>query len=350
MIRHAEAEGNIYRRAHGQFNGQIIGRGFAQIEQLKDRFRNEKIDAVYSSDLSRTITTAAAISKTHGLPVNTTERLREVNVGEWEDIAWGEIRHRYPQMAGLFNSDPALWNVDGSEEYSQVRERMRDCLKDIGLRHDNETVAVFSHGFATRSLLCELMDIPSHMTELVPYCDNTAVALLHYENNRITIQYHGDNSHLLSGFSTFAKQTWWRDEEERRSEDLRYLPFDEDQYAEILNHCSEESHVQVCANIRLIAALDDHPAGILGLDTDKGSDKNTGWISQLYIKPELRRKGFGIQLLGQAVSEFRRLRRDKLQLEVPAYSPAMNFCARYGFSKIGALNSTCLMEKDIRNW
>ena len=350
LIRHAEAEGNIYRRAHGHFNGQIIGKGFAQIEQLRERFRHEKFDAVYSSDLARTIATAAAISETHGLPVKTTDRLREVNVGEWEDVAWSEIRHLNPEMSGLFNSDPARWNVYGSEEYMHVRERMRDCLTDIGRRHENETVAVFSHGFATRSLLCELMDIPSHRTELVPYCDNTAVALLHYNNNRITIEYHGDNSHLQSENSTFAKQTWWREKKERRSEDLRCVPFEEKQYMDLIRQCFRESQSEKNVDFRLIATLDDQPVGILGLDTGTDSDYNTGWISHIYIKPELRRMGLGIQLLGHAVSEYRKLRRDKLRMEVSADSPAANFCARYGFIRIGVTRTFCLMEKDIRNW
>ena len=350
LIRHAEAEGNIYRRAHGQFNGQIIGRGFAQIEQLKERFIHEKIEAVYSSDLTRTIVTAAAISETHGLPVNTTDRLREVNIGEWEDLAWGDIRHSCPEMSGLFNSDPAHWCVDGGEDYMNVRKRMKNCLIDIGRRHENQTVAVFSHGFATRALLCELMGIPSHRTELVPYCDNTAVALLHYDNARVTIEYHGDNSHLQSESSTLAKQTWWRDKEERRSEDLRYISFDEKQYSELLNHCCRESGSDPLADFRLIAALDDQAAGILGLNINKDCDNNIGWISHMYIKPELRRMGFGIQLLGQAVSEYRKLRREKLLLEVSAGSPAANFCARYGFEKIGGSHLLYLMEKDIRNW
>ena len=32
LIRHAEAEGNIYRRIHGQYDGRITPRGYKQIE------------------------------------------------------------------------------------------------------------------------------------------------------------------------------------------------------------------------------------------------------------------------------------------------------------------------------
>ena len=40
LIRHAEAEGNIYRIAHGHHNGLITNdRGYRQIDALRERFR-----------------------------------------------------------------------------------------------------------------------------------------------------------------------------------------------------------------------------------------------------------------------------------------------------------------------
>ena len=61
LIRHAEAEGNLYRIAQGQYDSLITDRGYRQIEALAGRFDDIPIDAVYSSDLSRTCITAAAI-------------------------------------------------------------------------------------------------------------------------------------------------------------------------------------------------------------------------------------------------------------------------------------------------
>ncbi len=53
LIRHAEAEGNLYRVAHGHCNGLITNyRGYQQIDALRERFRKVDIDAVYSSDLT----------------------------------------------------------------------------------------------------------------------------------------------------------------------------------------------------------------------------------------------------------------------------------------------------------
>jgi len=332
LIRHAEAEGNIYRRAHGQFNGQLIGRASAQIEQLRERFLHENMDAVYSSDLSRACVTAAAISQTRGLKINTTELLREVCLGDWEDISWGDINYHFPEMGELFNSDPARWSVAGSEKYEQVQERMKRCLIDIARRHDGQTVAVFSHGFSIRAITCQLLGIPSHKIEQVPYCDNTAVALLRYEDDKFTVEYHRDTSHLRGDTSTLATQTWWKDENKRLREELRF---------EWETGTAPVSHK---------ALLGNELAGMLDLDTMRGKENNSGWISQFFVKPEYRRRGFGVQLLGQSVSEYRKLRREKLCLEVEKDSPLMEFCKKYDFSKNGESGELCLMEKNIRNW
>ena len=74
LIRHAEAEGNLYRIAQGQANSSITDRGERQIQALARRFADIPIDAVYASDLYRTCATASAIYKPKGLPLHRRRR------------------------------------------------------------------------------------------------------------------------------------------------------------------------------------------------------------------------------------------------------------------------------------
>ena len=69
LIRHAEAEGNLYRRIQGHWDGSITPLGLQQIDALAQRFRREHIDALYCSDLSRARATAEAIICASGTPV-----------------------------------------------------------------------------------------------------------------------------------------------------------------------------------------------------------------------------------------------------------------------------------------
>ncbi len=100
LIRHAEAEGNLYRIAQGQANSSITDRGERQIQALARRFADIPIDAVYASDLYRTCATASAIYKPKGLPLHRRRDLREICVGVWEEKHLGGDRPAGPGAAG----------------------------------------------------------------------------------------------------------------------------------------------------------------------------------------------------------------------------------------------------------
>ena len=89
LIRHGEAEGNLYRRIHGWTDGSLTEMGFRQLPYLTERFRETRLDAVYSSDLRRAMDTARALSEPRGMLLRVREDLREVNMGDWEDKCWG---------------------------------------------------------------------------------------------------------------------------------------------------------------------------------------------------------------------------------------------------------------------
>ena len=67
LIRHAEAEGNLYRIAQGQDDSALTDRGWRQVKALERRFAGVQIDAVYTSDLYRTRATASALYLPRGL-------------------------------------------------------------------------------------------------------------------------------------------------------------------------------------------------------------------------------------------------------------------------------------------
>jgi len=350
LIRHAESEGNIYRRAHGHYNGLITDRGYRQIEQLSQRFEDVHVDAVYSSDLFRAKTTATAISEPKGLEINTTDMLREVKMGVWEDTAWGDIEYMDRKMSALFSDDPALWSVSGSETYENVKARMSYFITETAKRHDGETIAFFSHGFAIRAFLCLIQDLPSHETDKVPYCDNTAVTVLIYDNGELKLESHSDNSHINKEDSTLARQTWWRVEKKHASENLRFMPLNEVCSEDLLRIFQAKAGARAHVDMQYAAYLVDAPVGIVGIDTKRDEKLNLGWLSYIHIVPASRNKNYGTQLLGLAISDFRKLHRDKLRIELPSGSLGINFMSKYGFEVLDVTDTVCLMEKDIKNW
>ena len=351
LIRHAEAEGNTYRRAHGSFDGYISGRGHIQIEQLKARFLNEEVSAVYSSDLYRARTTAKAISQPRGLDVVTNEKLREVDMGVWEDEAWGDLYFREPEMIRAFSCDPEKWRAEGCESYLLVQERMYNTIRSIADRHDGRTIAFFSHGYAIRSFLYKTSGADAKDFLAIPYFDNTAVTLLIYNKGSFRTEYMGDNSHLKTEASTFANQTWWRSEEESAMENMYYMPLDETRDNELLKILGKEGINRGNASKEYTALITDGAIGMIGLGDPPDSHPNdcaeTGWIEYLYLAPDYRGKCYEVQLIGLAMSEFRKQGKVKMRVAIPTDDDTIKFYNKYEFYTISKSYERYLIEKDI---
>lgn len=376
LIRHAEAEGNLYRRVHGWYNSLITDNGYRQIAALRGRFAKEPVDAVYSSDLFRTMTTARAIYEPHGLELHTSPSLREIGVGVWEDRTWGELERVDAMRLIYFNHSAAEFQVEGGETFAQVQARMLSAVKELAQRHPGQTIAVFSHGTAIRSLLGALRGLgPGEMDQL-GHSDNTAVSCIEMEGEQGRILFENDNSHLPEEISTLARQRWWKERDGSsadanlwfrpldmtREGDLylgareeawvdihgRHIPFDGEGYQADAMRCwkQDPERAVLCAMQR------DEQVGILQLDLERYGDDGVGYIPFVYMFPRHRRQGLGVQLIGQAVSTYRRLGRTKLRLRcAPDNGVAQRFYKKYGFVKVGQAQGARvpldLLEKDI---
>lgn len=359
LIRHAEAEGNLYRRIHGWYDALITENGFEQIKALERRFAQIPIDAVYSSDLYRTKTTARAIYVPKGLTLRTDPGLREMNLGDWEDQTWGGMRHFNTAELERFNATDPTWTAPHGESFGELGERVEGAVRRIAQAHPDQTIALFSHGMAIRQLLGRVKGIAPQDWHAMSHSDNTAVSCLTWDGERLSLVFEGDNSHLDPAISTLARQSWWRREGGKAADvNLWFRPLDmaaeESLYLEARREAWRTTHGDGPAfdgegflrdaKLHLqrspwgvtCAMQGDRVAGIVQLDPERYAQDNAGYIPFCYMMPDLRAKGLGIQLIGQAVSVFRPMGRDKLRLRCAPYNaPAQRFYAKHGFRKIG---------------
>ncbi len=361
LIRHAEAEGNLFRIVQGHTNSFLTDSGYRQLDYLAERFRDVQLDALYSSDLRRAVATAGAILKYHKLQHNKSPRLREMNMGVMEGKSFGNMIYEDPKSMYLFNNDPEKWRAEGAETYGEAADRMISALLDIAKENEGKTVALVSHGVVIRATLAKLLGVPSaEITQKVPHGDNTAVSLLIVENGEIRVEYFNDNSHVPFELSTFAKQTWWKsDTMGRDDENLRYEVLDPNIDGKLYTKCYSESWLAAHGNLNgFVSSLYLHDAkkmyaadkeailaaydgsgnfvGIVEMDILRGKPQGYGWISLIYLTRENRGHSLGIQLLGMAICRFRKLGYKSVRLHVSSENRrAIAFYEKYGFEVIG---------------
>ena len=211
LIRHGEAEGNFLRLAQGHFDGKITEKGYRQLAALSKRFENIHLDAAYSSDLSRALTTAEAVCKPKGLAVQIEPDFRELNMGTWEGRPWQWIYDNDVERYAAFNKHLERFQADGGETPQQVIDRFYPKLMQAVRENDGKTIAVFSHGCALRYMVNILKGLTWEQIGDTTHGDNTAVSLVEFDGDKATVIYQDDSSHLdAEGLSTLATQDWWR--------------------------------------------------------------------------------------------------------------------------------------------
>jgi probable phosphoglycerate mutase len=377
LIRHAHAEGNLYRRVHGHYNSLLTEQGRRQVSALTQRFQGEGVDAVYSSPLTRCLDTAQAVAGPKGLPILPEPGLMELGVGRWEDVSFGQIQTHEPELCALFAGASPMFQIEGGETFGGVAERMESAVRRIAAAHPGQRVACVSHAMAIRALLSRLHGWGVEGIGGIRMSDNTAVSCLEVEEEEIRIVYEADASHLPGELSTvikkkapgqehlafaFGNRNLWYRNWDPDTEKALYLscrreawvdihgpsePFHGEEFYQAARQCSQADPRSVA-----VAYLGSEMVGMVQCDLDRDAGEGICFVPFVYMNPQFRHQGLGVQLIGQAVSLARPLGRSRLRLRcAPTNAVAKRFYSRYGFRKAGmAADSRVeleLLEKDI---
>lgn len=358
LVRHAEAEGNLYRRIHGWYDALVTDNGFAQMKCLEERFRDIPVDVVWSSDLYRTKTTARAVYVPKGLTLQTDPQLRELNFGTWEDKTWGEVYQHEEDEIIRFNASDPTWRAPGGENLAEVGARLQQAITRIARENPDKTVAIFSHGTAIRQFLANVQGLSPQEWGKLSHSENTAVSCLTFDGEHFTVRFQNDASHLPQELTTLGKQLWWKQGGKARDVNLWFRPIHWEEEKGIYLEARHEAWVSTHgeqmpfdgegflrdAQLHLsrtpwgvtLAFADEELAGVLQLDPERYAQDQAGYIPFCYVSPKHREQNLGVQLIGQAVAFYRPMGRDKLRLRCAPYNHrAQHFYQKYGFVKIG---------------
>lgn len=349
LIRHAEAEGNLYRIAQGQDHSTLTNRGQIQARDLACRFKMIPLDRIYSSDLSRARETADALCKGTGSPLYLRTDLREICLGIWEKQAWGNIRRQWPEAFAYFKSDISRWSIAGAERPEDAQRRITQAIHTIVLQNEGKTLAIVSHGFVILLYLAGLQELNLSCARQIPTGGNTAVSLLEFEENQGRIIYSNDDSHL----NIHNSAEWNAPKTPSAETDLwfrRYSPEDAPIIEVLSASCwniSNHSGVMHPLNIGsgkdiFFAFKKETPIGLLQLDSHHKQ------ISQCWIRPEYKNRIFVSQLLGQAIYRFREQGVEALFISMNHNSQDLSFLQELGFVQAGCYADEILLKKDLR--
>ena len=158
LWRHGQTAFNAERRFQGQRDVPLNAIGRAQAKRAARHLATLAPTELWSSDLTRAVTTAGYLARLTGLEVSQDKDLRERHGGAWEGLTIEEIRERYPD-------DLAAWEPPGGETLEAVAERTAAALARIAAgAAPGSLVVVTGHGASLTWGMSRLLGLDDRVT------------------------------------------------------------------------------------------------------------------------------------------------------------------------------------------
>jgi broad specificity phosphatase PhoE len=154
FARHGQTQANVEKRFSGDKDTPLTELGLEQAGAVGHILKRELGQApgfqFISSPLARAVATMKIARRTMGLPedgFSTDNRLKEINLGVWDQLTDEEARAVSPILFESRGNDKWHVRVPGGENYAEVAARVSDWVREL----KSDTIAI-SHGATTRIL------------------------------------------------------------------------------------------------------------------------------------------------------------------------------------------------------
>jgi probable phosphoglycerate mutase len=157
LVRHGATQLTAEDKFSGANNIFLSDEGRDQVRHLAVRLAEEKLTAIYSSSLDRAMETARIIAEPHSLTLIPRDGLREINHGHWEGLTRKEVESRFPEEYAAWEADPFSFAPEEGESGISVLARALPVIREIVVKHRDETALVVSHKATLRLIISSLL-------------------------------------------------------------------------------------------------------------------------------------------------------------------------------------------------
>lgn len=215
FVRHAETYLNLYGKMQGWSNAPLTDKGKLDARRSGKGLKDVKFDAVYTSDLQRTIDTAEILLAENeatdpDMKLVAMPEFREIFFGKFEgedaDETYEEVAKHLGQETAddmfanyeQFDRMDALKSIDPyghAESFNEVWDRVSQGLVKVIDEHRDtgHTILIVAHGLVIRTILENLVPELENPGSLL----NASVSVTHYDDGLYHLDSYGDVSHFV---------------------------------------------------------------------------------------------------------------------------------------------------------
>ena len=216
FMRHAQTYLNKYNRMQGWADAPLTDKGVVDVRQSARGLADVDFQAVYTSDLQRTVQTAEIVLEENhyadkNLRIENRPEFRELFFGSLEGLPAADIWDQIGQnvnndedsYSGLIADDAVkrelnfLHDLDpyhDAEDFMNFWMRVELGLIDVITKHreSDKTILIVSHGMTIRNMIHEL--IPDFQIDSL--LDNASVSIVRYEDGQYHLEAYNQTEHF----------------------------------------------------------------------------------------------------------------------------------------------------------
>ncbi len=145
----------------GWYDVELSELGRKQAKELGERYKATGFDAVFCSDLRRSLETARIAFAGRDIKIIKDRRLRECN--------YGELNRHLDEQVVPFRQGYLTKPFPNGESYKQANERVRSFLVDLLKNYDGKKVLIIDHRVTQYALEHFINKIPLEEAVIAPW-------------------------------------------------------------------------------------------------------------------------------------------------------------------------------------
>ena len=160
LLRHGEVHSGEEKRFIGWTDVPLNETGIRQAEAWRRALSDIAFERIYCSDLSRAKQSAEIIGERRRQDITVLPALREINLGELENLSMRHVRERFPEKWQQRGENIMTYRPNHGENFSDLRDRALPAFLHI-VAEMKATVLVVGHAGVNRMILCHILGMPT---------------------------------------------------------------------------------------------------------------------------------------------------------------------------------------------
>jgi broad specificity phosphatase PhoE len=186
LVRHGQTEWNRELRFRGRADIPLDEQGRKQASAIAGALADKEINAIYTSPLRRSVETALPVAAAFHLQSTTLQGFIDIDYGQWEGLAYGEVKKRYPDLYREWEERPDVVTFPAGESLEEVRERSFSAFMEVVAENPGKSILIIPHRVINKVLLCAILGL-----------SNAHFWLLRQDTGCINVIEHSDSGFVL---------------------------------------------------------------------------------------------------------------------------------------------------------